>query len=400
MLNETIFRELVEAYLSGELTPENRRLLAIALEQEEYQALLELVVAEAFYSNTFHIPETPALSNRLTSLLEQKTGLQLQPVTALPARRNRLVVMSRWMAAAVLFLAIAGIGYLLWKPAPDAGKQAQAQRFKNDVSPGHTGAVLTLANGSKMQLDTLRDGDVVSENGLVVHKENGVVSYRTAAGTPALPGTVYNTIETRTGNRYRLQLADGTVVWLNAESEVHYPLAFTGNDRLISIKGEVYMEVAADAVHPFKVQLPDSSQVQVLGTRFNINSYHTGRIRTTLLQGSVQVAGRGQVQKLLPGQSGGFNNAGRLITESGINTEKATAWVNNDFYFEGDDIENVMETLARWYGITVSYQVKPAGGYTGIISRSAGLKEVLGRFEQLGDVRFIIEGKTITVLKE
>jgi ferric-dicitrate binding protein FerR (iron transport regulator) len=398
MLNETIFRELVEAYMAGEITPENRRLLATALEQEEYLVILESLVAEAFFSNSFHMPETPALGSRLTELLEQKTGLQLAPQPAV--KRSVIARMGKWVAAAVLLFVIAGVSYLLWKPAPVTGLQSQAQRFKNDVQPGHAGAILTLANGSKMQLDTMRDGVVVTENGLVIQKENGVVSYRQGAGAAASRSVAYNTIETGTGNRYRLQLADGTVVWLNAESEVHYPLSFTGTERWVQVKGEVYMEVAPDAARPFKVQLEDSSQVQVLGTRFNINGYHNNAIRTTLLQGSVQLAGGGQLRKLLPGQRGGFNSSGRLIAESDVNTEKITAWVNNDFYFEGDDIESVMETLARWYGITIKYQVKPSGGYTGIVSRNAGLKEVLGRFEQLGDVRFIIEGKNITVLKE
>jgi hypothetical protein len=406
MMNETIFRELVEEHLSGELATEGKKRLAAALEQPEYQALLAELLAETFSSGVYDLPETPALQERLTSLLEARTGLQLRPAAKKPVR-----MVFRWVAAAVLVLAIAGAVFL-YLPAgkkPSAPAIARTQplppqkvRFKNDVTPGKTGAVLTLANGRSLVLDTMHDGVIVTESGMEIRKLNGQVTYRLSDLFKQKSGNrlVYNNISTASGNQYQLLLSDGTKVYLNANSTIHYPLAFTGKDRTVSVTGEAYFEVALNASQPFRVELPDGTAVNVLGTHFNVQAYHVNKIRTTLVEGAVQLT-RNQVQGVLtPGKSGGFDKAGQLQVEDHVNTDKATAWVNHDFYFDNDDITEVMEQISRWYGIEVVYKKNIEERFTGIISRNVGLAQVLAMFENTTNIHFTIEGKTITVLQE
>src|SRR5690606_30761590 len=97
----------------------------------------------------------------------------------------------------------------------------------------------------------------------------------------------YNTLSTPRGGQYEIVLPDGTKVWLNAASSLHYPVAFTGKTRTVGIKGEGYFEVAPDPQKPFTVKVGDREKIEVLGTRFNVNAYpDEGRIRTTLQDGS------------------------------------------------------------------------------------------------------------------
>jgi ferric-dicitrate binding protein FerR (iron transport regulator) len=395
-MNQALFHHLLQQYLLEEISAAETQQLFALLEQPFYQALFKEEISRNLESGAFNSTSYPALAGKIKQQLaaRRKKEQQVQAITA------RMRFRSMAVAAAVL-LCVAGMSY--WLISRKSNAPAQAERFKNEVAPGSSGAELTLANGQKLLLDTMRDGVLITENGLQIKKLNGQISYSVAPGTTAPLATIYNTVTTRTGKHYAVTLSDGTKVWLNAGSSLRYPIRFEEKNRMVTITGEAYFEVA-HAVQPggqrtpFTVQLPDSGFVNVTGTHFNVNAYHIRHILTSLLEGSVQLERNGVAGRLLPGQGGAFDNRNQLDIHP-VNTDKTTAWVNNDFHFDDDSLEEIMEQLSRWYGIEVSYQSIPGKHYSGMISRNAGLTQVLGMFEDLGYARFTIDGNKVTVMQ-
>jgi transmembrane sensor len=196
-------------------------------------------------------------------------------------------------------------------------------------------------------------------------------------------------------------LPDGTKVWLNAESTLKFPSTFShlNNDRTVEMIGEAYFEVTKDKAHPFIVK-SNGQEVKVLGTHFNVKSYvQDGNIKTTLLEGAVQVSTKDQQQVVLkPGQQALVK--GRKIDVQQADTELAVAWKNHKFMFEKESIRNVMAMVERWYDVDVVYQGELTEDlFGGSVSRSDDITVVLNTLELTGKVHFKIEGRRILVTK-
>ncbi len=300
-----------------------------------------------------------------------------------------------WVAAAVILVLITA-GIILWQqrmPAPPQISQQHAPL----ILPGSNKAVLVLADGSAVTLDSA-GRQVIQQGQTTVSQQGGRLVYK-AGSDDALVS--YNTLRTPKGGQFRLTLPDGTGVWLNAASSITYPTAFKGKERKVTVSGEVYFEVAANAALPFMVAVNGGTDIQVLGTQFNINAYaDEASINTTLLQGSIKVvAGAGKSAVLQPGQQARTGGANELRVLDNADTEQAVAWKNGVFNFNGKDLTEVMRQLARWYDIEVVFAGKaPQRKFGGEIQRSLPLAEVLEILETM-DIKFKIENeKKVIVL--
>jgi ferric-dicitrate binding protein FerR (iron transport regulator) len=192
-------------------------------------------------------------------------------------------------------------------------------------------------------------------------------------------------------------LADGTKVWLNAASSLRFPAAFAGKERIVELNGEGYFEVAKNASMPFHVRVHDMD-VQVLGTHFNINAYtDETAMRTTLLEGSVQVSQGEQTQLLTPGQQAAASQNGQIQLADGVDVEEVMAWKNGMFQFQGADLETILRQAARWYDIDVEYKQRISDRFSGQISKNVNLSQLLKILELTGKVHFEIEGRKIIV---
>jgi ferric-dicitrate binding protein FerR (iron transport regulator) len=194
-------------------------------------------------------------------------------------------------------------------------------------------------------------------------------------------------------------LADGTKVWLNAASSLYYPTAFTGRERRVEFHGEAYFEVAKNAAQPFIVTT-NKSEIKVLGTHFNINAYENEQaVKTTLLEGAVQVSTDTKTAVLKPGEQAIVSGKDPAIHVMQTDTDAAIAWKNGWFLFDKADIETIMKQLERWYDVEVMYAGEISKDhYTGQVPRNAKLSEVLKMLE-LSQTHFKIDGKKITVLQ-
>jgi ferric-dicitrate binding protein FerR (iron transport regulator) len=261
--------------------------------------------------------------------------------------------------------------------------------------PGSNKAILTLGNGDRISLTDAADGELARQGDTRISKtKDGQLLYEPENG--AAGGMVKrNTISTPRGGQYRIDLPDGTRVWLNAASSLAFPASFAGLDeRSVELTGEAYFEVAKDAGKPFKV-ISNAHTVEVLGTHFNINAYNDEPdIKTTLLEGAVRVNG----SMLRPGQQSVLAN-GRLSIRN-AETDMETAWKNGEFIFNGQDFKTVMRTISRWYDVDVVYEYDPKPfRIGGEVSRSRSITEVLKMLEVTGGVKFKLEGRTIKVIR-
>lgn len=319
---------------------------------------------------------------------------------------RRTVRMIRWAAAAAAVL-ILGVGgwFLINRPQqPNAGPQAVEQRFKNDVQPGTNNAVLTLADGTQVILDSAESGVLATEETVKVTRlENGEIVYK-APLRQAQGDIRYNTINNPKGSRVvSLTLADGSKVWLDAASSITYPTAFLGKERKVEMTGQAYFEVAplspkGGQKMPFIVSKGDM-EVTVLGTHFNVMAFdEEPTMNVTLLEGSVRVAKGTSNQVIKPSEQAQLakDNSIRVVN---ADIEQTMAWKNGIFKFQDITIEPLMKQLARWYDVEVVFEEKPTDRFVSSIPRDVPASQVFRILETTGRVHFKIEGKKVTVMK-
>jgi transmembrane sensor len=294
-------------------------------------------------------------------------------------------------AAAVIMVVAIGSYFAFFKHNEKPTLAKNSVPVQNDLLPGGNKAVLTLADGTIVTLDSAKNGALVVQGNSQVTKGDGTLAYNEQQQVGIVQNPVYNTVATPKGGQYQLTLADGSKVWLNAASSIHFPTAFTGNERRVEITGEAYFEVAHDAKRPFHVMVLRQAQddkpldVQVLGTHFNINAYTDEEtIRTTLLEGSVKVSAANKSVTIKSGEQAQMNggNAIGLMVNRDVNVDQVMAWKNGTFNFDDANLQTIMKQIARWYDVDVEYQGNvPMKTFKGEISRNVPASKVLQMLE-------------------
>lgn len=302
-------------------------------------------------------------------------------------------------AAAALFISFS-IGIYLLFPTKLTNRSEPEQG--SNLFPGSNKAVLTLSDGQQILLSAAKRGQIASQGSALVNLvDDGKIKYNAnpLKGEVAPRAIIYNKITTPRAGQYTVILADGTQVWLNAESSIRYPTTFLGQDREVELSGEAYFEVAKNRKKPFRV-LVGKQVVEVLGTHFNINSYpNENYIKTDLLEGKVKITTGKDSVFLKPGQESVFMTRGSTLLVKQADTYKAVAWKNGLFNFEKAELPQVMRELARWYDLEVYYQGKvPSTAITGTVDRNVNAAQFFRILKDL-DIKFKIEGKKITIMQ-
>ena len=312
-------------------------------------------------------------------------------------------------AAAVLVLGLVTYFAIVGRHLPpNKGETAGPQ----DVEPGRQTAVLTLADGSTISLDSAGNGTLATQGNAAITKlAGGRIVYLSNGAGKGKP--LMNTMATPRGGQYQLVLPDGTKVWLNAASAITYPVAFDG-ERRVKVKGEAYFEVAQNKEEAFIVDIDGRSSIEVLGTDFNVNAYtDEERIRTTLVEGKIRVVGGAAEQRsarsviLRPGQQAvtgsqdrqqpGGENSIAVVDHADL--EQVLAWKNGLISLENVDFPDLVRQLERWYDIQVRYEgATPKIKFKGEMDRGVRLSGLL-RFLQNFGVRTRLEGKTLIIME-
>jgi len=305
-----------------------------------------------------------------------------------------------WPAAASILLFI---GLAIWFALSNKKTIKPAMRLSYapaTIKPGSNKAILVLANSNSIALDSSNLGTVASQsNTAIIKNQKHVLQYKTDTSIASNGRPQFNMLITPRGGQYELQLADGTRVWLNAESSLRFPVNFTGKERVVELSGEAYFEVAKNKNMPFKV-VTDSKTVQVLGTHFNVSAYPNETYRTTLLEGSVKLnVANGGSALLRPGEQGIFDNQ-HSFNVMAADTAEAVAWKNGIFLFRNESITNIMKQVSRWYDLDVTYRASVSHvKLGGSVSRYANISNLLNTIELTGSVHFKLEGRRIIVMQ-
>ncbi|RBL89170.1 FecR family protein [Chitinophaga flava] len=281
-------------------------------------------------------------------------------------------------AAVVTGLIAGGAVFLLKSPhqKPTTTVAAHTAGKNNQVK-------LITGSGAAVLPDTLTR--LREEDGTSISATSNTVSYN-AAQTGKSP--VYNTLMVPRGKTYKVVLSDGTQVWLNADSRLHFPVAFTGNTREVELEGEACFEAAPLAGKPFLVKA-GGVKVVVLGTVFNVNAY-TEKILTTLVSGKVRVDAGADIRELTPGQQAACRQGAMSIIK--VDPEQFTAWKDGLLVFDNESLGDIMTRLGREYDYTVNFENTSLQHLRlgGNIEKYTDISQVLNLLEQLTDVHFII----------
>jgi ferric-dicitrate binding protein FerR (iron transport regulator) len=285
----------------------------------------------------------------------------------------------RLLQWAAMFTGIILLGYFTYYLINDTKEQTARKitpAIPADVQPGTNGAVLALANGKVIVLDTAANGTL----------DNNVMKSRAAIVFEKVPGdepVQYNTLTTPRARQQQLILPDGSHVWLNAESSIRFPTAFTGKTREIAISGEAYFEISPDKTKPFVVNVRQSSVV-VLGTHFNVMAYpDEAFLETTLLEGAVSFRNDNEQMTLRPGQQSRLSQTKQLQLVTNPDIEVIMAWKNGFQSFKKADIGAILRQIKRWYDVEVEYEgdIPPELTFTGEIPREVTLSQLLKALE-------------------
>ncbi len=374
--------ELLQKCLSGAATSEEWEELRKELENDRHAALRE----ELFRFRQFSTEDVKVDKEKIWENIREckREG------------RNRL----KWSQLVLRYAAVVALPLLL-------GSGMLWMRFfasketpvvTATIEPGYPRAILTLADGERIDLSGKVKDTLLVREGMAIRLDSSRgIQYPSGYG--ARPTEEFNTLTVPRGGEYRLVLSDGTVVWLNSDSELRYPVAFTGNQRQVFLKGEGYFEVAKNPSAPFLVKAADM-EVKVLGTHFNVNAYRKdGVFQTTLVSGRVEVADLKTVQKVMlkPDQQALVKNGELLIRN--VDAAAYTAWRDGKFYFESETLEEITAQLERWYDVHFVFGREELKRYefTGVIRKDYTADQILGLIAKTTNVRFEVVGKEIKV---
>lgn len=343
----------------------------------------EKILVEGWYVHTLDSNKHPGAKADLESI--EKEIWNNMAITTFPAEQKSVRLWPRIsVAAAAVALLVAGIWFFRAQDKNILNNQSDVQ-YTTDIAPGRNKATLMLEDGQVISL---------SENQKSVVVKAGQLAYADGTAVSAAVSRIA-VVSTPRGGTYQVSLADGTKVWLNAESTLKFPSSFTGADqRKVVLKGEAYFEVTKNKKQPFVVS-SEKQEVQVLGTHFNVSAYaDEENIKTTLLEGSVRV----NQTTLIPGEQSVLNN-GRIQVRK-VDPEDAIDWKNGEFVCKNEPLNQIMQKIARWYDLTVVYAHPELKNITfsGSLSRYDHVSGVLNALEQAGTIRFKLSGRQIQVL--
>ncbi len=371
-------KDILRRYMDGQCTEEER-----AWVEEWYKAhydsefKVDPSLAEEHFAEVWHALES------------EMTRKKIWPIRKVAA-----------IAAAVSM--VLGVGtFYFWRSLPSNTEQMAEQQEQFQIEAGRNQALLTLADGRTIHLDSVPIGGYVHEEGMTITKmDDGTLSYKIHGNNTLTAKDIYNTISTPRGGQYKVVLPDNSIVWLNAVSSLRFPVVFASNTRQVELSGEGYFEVSHNKQKPFIVTSQNQHTI-VKGTKFNITAYPDDtKMTTTLLEGSVLVRNvrQGAIDEVLlrPNEQTVLQH--NSLVKSSVDAVAAIAWKNGKFIFDNTPLQAIMQQLARWYDVDVVYLESVEGiAFTGVVSRFENIQDVLRKISLTESVRFETKERRIMV---
>jgi hypothetical protein len=390
-MDTTRLEYLFDCFISSTCSVEEEKEFMNLLDEPEVEGAVKNLIDQFFANGNVEQQMPENISAAILKKILKKDEAAVVPFK----KKTRNFAWMKVAAMIVLFLSATYLYIRNNNSSEAVNKKIATTEKPLPLTPGGNHAVLTMADGTKILLDSLENGKIQHGN-LSISKNNGLLVFN-AGSHNARESLSYNTLSTPRGGQYKIILADGSEVWLNASSSLRFPSVFKGDKREVELKGEGYFEVAKNKAKPFYVKVGDMS-IKVLGTHFNVSAYSDDNsIKTSLLEGSVKITEGKTVGLLKPGEQAILSRSNENLEIKKVDMEEVMAWKNGLFQFEGADITTIMHEISRWYDVDVVYSGKvPVRHFEGKISRDANLSQVL-KILELSNVKFRVEGKKIIV---
>ncbi|MCT4586618.1 MAG: FecR domain-containing protein [Carboxylicivirga sp.] len=380
--NNKKIANLITRYLKGELSDTDRQVLEKWLEHEDNRRLFEKITnKQNLLSQTILLDKFA--SEKAWSAIDQK----IKPQRSI----------GRWISYAAAVVVPLILFFAVYQLTNDADKRNDYAKAY-EIKPGENRAVLTLHDGSKVEVanaDTLID---ILKSGTHIDIDSIGANYKSVNGNKH-EQLRYNTMITSRGMEFNLVLEDGTRVWMNAESQLRYPERFVGNQREVFVKGEVYLEVAKDSKRPFYVNF-NNKRIKVLGTEFNVRSYENETADVvTLLEGSIELDAVQESVILSPDQQAVIKQNDDKIAVNSVDANIYAAWKDGKFVYNNAELESIMRDLARWYQLNIFYQNESMkdSRFSLYTNRYDSIEEMLEILEATNKIKFEIFENNIVI---
>ncbi|MCK7559458.1 FecR family protein [Chitinophaga sedimenti] len=408
---------LAKQLLEQELTAEEQQILADwraenPAHEAGYHKIVDKSTLAAVYgmldkSEKKILGELIKKTSKLSSTDDQlntDSGAHQHQTGTIPPARTRII---RMLSVAATIAIVLSTSYYIFRHDKPVQRPAQtpehAMTNAKAISPGQASAVLELADGSSINLDSANSNFALNKQGVQINGQAGQLVYQPGqAGSFRL---AYNTLRVPAGGEYRLELADHTKIRLNAGSRITFPVAFTEKERIVELEGEAFFDVTKDPGKPFLVRIKGANgrsdvTVRVLGTTFNVNAYPEDQtVTTTLVEGKVNITTGHHSALLAPKQQAIVREA---VSDIQVNQhpdmKAAIGWTQDLFVFQDEELRSILKKVARWYKLEITYlNEPPAGGFSGTISRYSSLEKVLELLSASG-VRYELDGQRLKIL--
>ena len=382
--------DIIFSYLAGENLSTEDRLKAEVWLREHGQEDDVKVIQNLFISGQ--------LIQKAHGVRGKERVLQIeQEVTRLLYKRKWKIHLY-YSGVAVGVAILLCVALVLLRQVPMANDRILAQ---NIGQMKNTSKVqLKLNSGEIIELDKLQEQALLKDSVLIKNESHTLIHNSDSVTSVNVQ---YNTLTLPRGTEYNIVLADGTKVYLNADSEIRYPVTFVDNKREVELKGEAYFVVAKNEQQPFLVRVNDQISVRVLGTSFNVTAYpDQKRIVTTLEEGSVQVEYGEKSVNITPGEQAVYDKKNGYLKVKEVDTQLYTSWKDGYYKFSNATLEEIMETLTLWYDLNVFYvnpEVKNLE-FTGRLKRYDDVKGLFKKFEDTGLVQFCLKGNNVVINKK
>lgn len=373
--------EIIHRYFNGKISEEECLKLKEWLSESDHHREILENYCDADY---------PATSKQLHQLFEVNQGYEKFIQGKRCIDRHRMIRRITTIAAVFICICCMGGGIFFLDLYYKDSMQIKSETTV--IRPGRICATLILDNGRKISLSDSLYQHVAQSSG-EINIMGKQLNYQPLDSVDEL---VWNKVYTPRGGEYSLLLSDGTRVWLNAETELRFPVAFVGGSRVVELKGEAYFEVAKDTMKPFFVKTSEMA-IRVLGTSFNVKAYENEAEQTTLITGSVEAIKGKLKQKIVPGDQLILKGDAFKVRQVDVNT--FTAWKDQRFVFDDEILDGIIRKLERWYD--VQFFIRNASvrelRFTGNLPKYENLDKVLKKLELATHIHFVQKGRTVVV---
>lgn len=396
---------LFEQYLSETISESDQQRLWQTLNYPEFETQWQEFINKLYLRKDLHqLSSSNDIDTALARTRQRMLDENLIQAISLVSRPPSIIrYWPRYVAAAAAVLLVICAGYFwIFSNREIRNNNLVSVQLQQDVAAPTDGAILQLADGSTINLDSASTGTILTQGGSDVIMQNGRLQYRPSENLQATP--VWNTVFTPRARLFAITLPDGTQVWLNAGSSIRYPTFFTGKERKVEIEGEVFFDVAKNASMPFRVS-HKNFHIDVLGTQFNINAYDDRQyITTSLLEGAISFSadvkdgGKLQPYQMKPGDKARFQAvSGHLQVIPDADIMESVAWKNGRFSLNGP-FREIMSDIARWYDVDLQYSGSMPDKYLeGSVPRNTPLSQILKVISSVAKVQFETDGKKLII---